>query len=459
VLFFALQTHVSYLRTGRTRHAWYTVAWLLGGFLFYEKTVLVLGAIAIVSLAYFATGGIVERARSLWERYRPGMVLYIIVGATYLLIYYRTALNFDPAGATRGGLPDVVANMVFHVYLPALAGGPLKWTAFDQFSLPSTGTLAVVGSAVLVGLLVREIRRTRQRSLRAWWLPVFFLGCNIVLVVAGRASFVGALISLDFRYQGELAAVTAVALALATMPMRGAIETVEVTGTGSGFLDRPRRVAAVVVVCSLLATVSATQYLHRWNEAMPGRPYFQNLIGQIQGSDHPYPMIDQQVPNTIMWGLGYPLNLQSHLLKPYVDRGEVRFVSSSVDELRMSTPEGRIRPVGVPVVRSAPPGPAEGCGYRVRDRKTTIELDGPLAFGGWWARMAYYAENPSRMHATVGEAEYDLDLPAGLHTLYLEGGGNFDSVEVSRAGDTGRLCVNEVVVGRPETVEVPDDGS
>jgi hypothetical protein len=457
VLFFALQTHVSYLRTERIRHAWFTVAWLLGGFLFYEKTVLVLGAVAIVSLAYFATGSILDRLRSLWDRYRPGMVLYIVVGAAYLLVYYRAALNFDPTEATSGGLPDVVANMVFHVYLPALAGGPLKWTAFDQFSLPSTGTLVIVLSVALAGLLVREIRRSRNRSLRAWWLPVFFLSCNIVLVVAGRASFVGPLIALDFRYQGELAAVTAVALALATMPMRGAIEQVEVTGT-SGFLDRPRRVAAVVVVCSLLATVSATQYLDRWSAAMPGRPYFQNLIGQIEASDHPYAMVDQQVPNTIMWGLGYPLNLQSYLLKPYTDRDAVRFVSWSVDELRMSTPEGQIRPVGIPSVRSAPPGPVANCGYRVRSRPTTIALDGPLVFGGWWTRISYYADSPSRLEASVGDADYDIDLPAGLHSLYLKGDGNFDSVEVS-SPTAGRLCVNEVVVGRPETVEVPDDGS
>ena len=39
--------------------------------------------------------------------------------------------------------------------------------------------------------------------------------------------------------------------------------------------------------------------------------------------------------------------------------------------------------------------------------------------------------------------------------LYLEGGGNFDSVELSREGTSGRLCVNEVVVGRPEIVEAP----
>jgi hypothetical protein len=458
VLFFALQTHLTYLQTGRIRHAWFTVAWLLGGFLFYEKTVFVLGAIAIISLAYFATGSILERLRSLWDRFRAGMVLYIVVGATYLFIYYRTALNFDPGDATKGGLPDVVANMVFHVYLPALVGGPLKWDAFDQFSLPATGALAIVLSVVLVALAVREIQRTHRRSLRAWWLPVFFLSCNIVLVLAGRASFVGALIAMDFRYQGELAAVTALALACATMPIRGALEPVERNDTPSGFLDRPRRVAAVVVVCSLLATVSATQYIQRWNEYMPGKPYFDNLVGGIEASNHPYPMVDQQVPNTIMWGLGYPLNLQSHLLKPYTDRDQVRFVSSSIDELRISTPDGKIWPAAIPLVRSAPPGP-DDCGYRITSKQQSIALDGPLAFGGWWARVAYFSEGPSTVHATVGDADYDLDLPAGLHSLYLEAGGNFDSVEMSRDGAPGRMCVNEVVIGRPEAVEVPDDGS
>lgn len=459
VLFFALQTHVSYLRTGRVRHAWYTVAWLLGGFLFYEKTVLVLGAIGIVSLSYFATGSLLDRLRSMWDRYRMGLVLYVVLGATYLLIYYRMALNFDPVEATRGGLPDVVANMVFHVYFPALAGGPLKWSAFDQFSLPDTGALAILVGTAFAALVVRELRRSRRRSLRAWWLPVFFLGCNIVLVVAGRASFVGALIALDFRYQGELAAVTAIALACAAMPIRGAVEPVELTGTPSAFVDRPRRVAAVVVVCSLLATVSATQYLYRWHDAMPGQPYFQNLIGGIKASEHPYAMIDQQVPNSIMWGLGYPLNLQSHLLKPYVDQGLVRFVSSSVDELRMSTPDGRIRPVGIPVVRSAPSKPDTTCGHRIGTQTSTIALDGPVAFGGWWSRIAYYADNPVQVRATLGDADYDLDLPAGLHSLYLKGEGNFRSVELSRVGSSGRLCVNEVVVGRPEIVEAPDDGS
>ena len=106
---------------------------------------------------------------------------------------------------------------------------------------PGPGVLLAL---VVVGLVVRELARTRRRSLRAWWLVVFFLGCDLELVLAGRASFVGPMISLDYRYQAELPAVTAVALACASMPILGAVEPVEVTGS-SRVVDAPVRVVAL----------------------------------------------------------------------------------------------------------------------------------------------------------------------------------------------------------------------
>ena len=140
------------------------------------------------------------------------------------LLQLRAQLRPEATG--QDGLADVFSNMVFHAYLPSLLGGPLTWSALDQFSLPDVGTLVMVASVALVGLVVREISRRRRRG-PALWLPTFFLGLNIMLVFTGRASFVGPLIALDFRYQGELAAVTAIALACATMPIRGAVEPVE----------------------------------------------------------------------------------------------------------------------------------------------------------------------------------------------------------------------------------------
>ena len=269
--------HVSYLRTGRLRHAWFTVAWLLGGLLFYEKTVLVLGAIAIVSLAYFATGGLRGAGpQPCGSGYRPGVVLYVVVGASYLLDLLPHALNFEPGQAGHGGLPDVSPTWSSTSTCPALVGGPLKWTAFDQFPLPATGTLADRRAAPRwSALLVREIRRTRQRSLRAW------LAAGVLPRLQHRAGGgrPGVVRRCPDRPRlplpGRARRRHRVALALRDHadPRR------DRAGRGrpapAAFLDRPRRVAAaVVVVRRCWRRCRATQYIDHWNETMPAKPYF-----------------------------------------------------------------------------------------------------------------------------------------------------------------------------------------
>lgn len=453
VLFFALQTHVTYLRTRRTRHAWYTVAWLVGGFCFYEKTILVLGAMAIVSLAYFATGTLSDRLRRLWTDYRGGTVLYLILGVSYLLIYYRAVLNFDPASARDGSLPDVVANMAFRGYLPALLGGPLNWYHVNEFGNPEPGPPVIVLATVLIVAIVRAISRTRVNSLRAWWLPASFLVANIVLVTAGRTSLVGAWLSRDFRYQGELPAVTAVALACALMPIRGAVERVEVSPTARGFATSPRRVAAVTVVCSILATVSSLQFVSIWSGNLAGPPYFRTVLRQLESADRPYPLVDQVVPDTVLLPLVYPDNLQSRILRRVVDSGQARFVTASVDELRMTDETGRIWPVAVIPARTAPPGPLD-CGYKIK-KPRTIAFDGPLAFGGWWVRVEYYAAESVKVQVSLGDTEHDLFLRSGIHAFYAAGD-NFDSIRLVPDISTGqdpRLCVGDVVAGRAEPVK------
>src|SRR3546814_5198133 len=87
VLFWSLASHVSYLRTRELRHLAVTIVWLAAGLAFYEKTVLVLGVIGIVSLAYFATGSLRDRIRTIWADYRPATLLLVLAGAGYLGLY------------------------------------------------------------------------------------------------------------------------------------------------------------------------------------------------------------------------------------------------------------------------------------------------------------------------------------------------------------------------------------
>ena len=450
VFFWAMASHLSYLRAPRLRQLWVTLAWLAVGLAFYEKTVLVLGAIGIVSVAYFASGSLLARVRTMWTSYRAASVVMIVAGAAYVAAYAVLGLNFSAADSDNDLLGGVVTNMVVDAFATGIVGGPLHWDFQGQGGLPHASALVTLASLVVIGYVLREIHRSRRRSLRAWWLPAFFLGCDVLLVLAGRASLVGDAIALEYRYQSELAAVTALALACATMPIIGAVESVE-KRRASRLLDSPRRVGALVAAVSALGLVSSTQYAWHWHTHAEGEAYYANLLPPVEDPGLPVPMIDTIVPNFIMWGLGYPANLLSHVLEPYADNIDYR--TSAVDHLMYVDVDGRVAPVVVPATRRGEPGPRTGCGYVVDASPVKIRLDGPVAFGGWWVRIGLIASADTGLHVDAGGTPYDLVVPAGVHAVYVKGAEQFDSIRISRDNPSATVCTDDVMVGRPQPVE------
>ena len=446
VLFWALSAHVTYLRSGRARHALVVALWLVVGFGFHEKTLLVIGALAIVSLLYFASGTLHQRLVSLWRRYWLGICLYALLGAAYLVLYIRTALTFDPGRAGQDGLGEVVSNMVVEVWLPGVVGGPLHWDFLGPNTFPRPGAPLILAAAAVVFLVLRELARSRRRSMRALWLLGFFLASDIVLVFAGRASYVGSLISLDYRYQGELAAVSAIALACAALPIRGAVETVEKVGT-SWLVDAPRRVTVLTTIVSVLGTVSAGQVAWQWQHEAPARTYFGHLFTDLSAAGVPVPLVDGTVPSDLMFALSYPENALSHLL--HDDPHGADFVDVATDHLFVVDGEGHVVPAVVPATRRALPGPHQGCGYRIRSKPVTIPLDGPLVFGGWWVRMGYITNAVTPVRVTAGDASYRTTLQPGVHALYFHGGSRFNSVRISGLVKDVTVCTDDIQVGRP----------
>lgn len=450
VFFWALASHISYLRDPRPRHLVVTLVWLAAGLVFYEKTVLILGAIGIVSVAYFASGSIFARLRTMWTRYRGATLVMIVAGAAYLVAYATLGLNFSAADSDSDLLGGVVTNMAVDAFAPGVVGGPLGWDFQGQGGLPHAGAFVTLASLAVIAYVLREIHRSRRRSLRAWWLPVFFLGCDIVLVLAGRASLVGDAIALEYRYQSELGAVTALALACATMPIIGAVESVE-TRRPSRLLDSPRRVGALVAAVSALGLVSSTQFAWHWSTEAEGKDYYANLLPVVRDPVFPVPMIDTGVPNFIMWGLGYPANLLSHVLKPFSDN--ITYQTSAVDHLMAVGDDGRVAPLVVPPTRRGLPGPEKGCGYVVSSTPVKVPLDGPVAYGGWWVRIGLLASADTPVQVKVGDKSYDLDVPAGVHAIYLQGADDFDSIKLSRENAAATVCTDDITVGRPQPVE------
>ena len=455
-LFWGLAAHVDHLRGRQPRHLVMAIAWVVFGLLFFEKTILVLGLYGIVALAYFTTGDLRSRIGQAWQRYRAAAVAYAVLGAGFVAFYVKWALNFSPGGAGDDALGDVVTNMVFKAYLPATLGGPLEWTRIGQFSLTAPRDAILLASVAIWILVLREIHRSRTRSLRAWFVPAFLLGCDVLLVLAGRVTLIGSAISLDFRYQGELPAATAIGLGLATMPVIGAVERLERRGT-SVFVDRPRRVAAATAAMVGLATISSVQYVTYWADTMPARPYFANVLRAVHSAKEPIPLVNLPVPTFIMWPFGYPANLISNFLEH--DRSHVDFREIATDNLYAVDSHGKVVPVAVTEIRRGLPGPRPGCGYAVRKEDVTVPLDGPVLYGGLWVRMGYLSSGRSPVVITVGQAHYSTVVEPGVHAIFLAAGSAFDSVEVSGLTAGVTMCTDDVTVGEikplTEVEEVP----
>jgi hypothetical protein len=444
VLWWGLAALVTHLRTHRTAPLVISLLWVLFGLLFFEKAVLVVGAFAIVALAYFATGTLRQRLVTILRSYPAAVASFLVVGGGWLLLYAATAPSI-PSGSGDDLFDEVVPRMVLDTFLTAAVGGPVHWQTIVVSPLPDPGKLELVICAAVVGLVVREIHRTRRRSLRAWLIPAFFLACDVVLVGWGRASLVGSQISLEPRYQGEMGAALGLALALAVMPLIGAKETVEVRAR-SELIDRPRAVAALSALVGLLGTVSTLTYVGHWKDHLQARDYFANLLPEIRSTDTPLALVDDTVPEFVLWAAGYPDTLLSHVLATY--GSDLSFPEVATDHLSMVDGDGHVVPVQITPVRSAPPGPEPGCGYSVKDADVTIPLDSGVAYGGWWVRIGYLSSDDSPVVVTAGAQSVGTVVRPGVHALYVRGGPQFDSVTISGLSAGTSLCTNEVSVGR-----------
>jgi hypothetical protein len=89
------------------------------------------------------------------------------------------------------------------------------------------------------------------------------------------------------------------------------------------------------------------------------------------------------------------------------------------------------------------------CDQAHPDLRATIPLDGPVIGGGWWIRMEYHSSGGASVRIRAGEQRHDIDLPAGLHSVYFTASGSFTTVEVLRDAGTD-VCVSDLVLGLPE---------
>ena len=453
--FWSMSCQLTYLRTRHPRSAIMALAWVALGLVFYEKTLLVIGALGIVTVAYYTRGTARERLLQLWRTYRVSLVGAFVLGIGYLVLYVHYGLNFSPTEAARTPIAPTAEVMILRGWGPATVGGPLTWRHDDpaapiSFAQPST--FFVLVSWVLIVLFVRELARSRSRSLRAMLLPGFFLVCDVLLVVASRASMIGPVIGYEYRYITELSAVTATAVAFACLPARGAIEPVTVTRP-SPFLDRRRPVVLACSVVAALGIFSTVGYVTTWHRGLrEQKTYMSNLIGDIRTARPGTAVEDAVLPTSVVLPLVAPNNLLSHVFAP-IDQ-HLDYVTVGTDRVLTLAPDGQLQPLDVTPDQHAVPSADTPCAYHVGHGETTIPLDGTSLFGDVWVKVGYIATADSSINVSAGGLTQQASVSSGLHTLYFKAGDQrFDSIRLGGLIGEATLCTNDVTVGRATVAE------
>jgi hypothetical protein len=442
-LVFGLHAHVEYLRHRRLRSLVVAVVWTVAGLAFYEKTLLLLGIYLIVAFGWFATGGTADRIKHLWSHYRAGVLAYAALGAGYLVLYVNYGLDSSPGNANTQPWSPIAYNLVGTTMLPGLVGGPLRWQPLSvgAFGWP-TQAVVLVSWFAFAALLVHA-QRTRTKSLRAWALIAFPAVCNVFILATARANVVGPDIAREYRYQTETAALFVIALGLAFLPLDGAPEQNEVREDATP--EDARLLTAITAVVVVAATVSSVRYVDLWQDSNPSEQYFANVRTSLtHASEQPVPLADLGIPQTLLWSYRFPENTYSHVLRHLDDKTD--YPRSSVDRLYVFDDQGHLSPATIPPTRVQLGG--SGC-YPLAGEKTTIPLDGPVIGGGWWLRISYGSPEDVSLHVQAGEEGHDLDLPKGLHNVFVQAAGDFDQVQLSDYPEDSGLCVTALTLGLP----------
>jgi hypothetical protein len=449
-------------RTGRRRHVVTgTVAYLIT-LAFYERAVLIpVLAFALLTVLLNA-GGRPFPARAAWRRGRALWVAVLLVTALWGWAFVSLASTEVAGSATVGQAVALGKSLVWNL-LPSLVGGPWSWTDVPPGTPLAAGPsflflVAAIGLALLVFWSVLR----RQGAVLLWLTAAGYVLASMAPVALGRGStgFAGAL-PLTFRYYSDVAVVLALVVAvLMALPARSAataegglarlargVTPPVLTDLGrSAVVRRGARIVIPVLTVLFVASsvVSTVQYVRSW-AGDPTKDYVTTARDALAAAG-PSPLLDQPVPEAVMWSLFAPYNMASHVFGPLSDRPEF---AAATDQLRMLDETGALRPAQVTAGVALLPGPVPGCGWSVpAGGSGSVALEGALFAWVWTVQLDYVADRDGAITVSMGSGDpVRAPVQKGRNTVYLRLVGDGAGLRISEATAGLGLCVSSGRVG------------
>ncbi|MBD3925923.1 hypothetical protein IEZ26_14955 [Nocardioides cavernae] len=436
---------VRYLRTRRTLWLVACTGALGLGLAFWPKALFLLPLLAYLSIAYFSPLGVRRRLQGLRSQL-VAFVPLLVVGLAYVG-YYVSVVPGQLSTVTARLVGEFAETMLGTTLMTGLVGGPWRWRdPAPPNSFADPPQLAVHLAWVVVLLVVAYAWLRRLRTGRAFLLFLGYVGGTFVLVLAGRATALGATLGTDARYLSDIPLIAALCLGLAF------IDLPDAPGSSAqrerplvAAVPRPVGVGLLVVVL-VGSVVSSIGYVRPWHRDNAAHAFFDTVRAEVESRGRTE-MVDRVVPEDVMSQLAAPANSFQFLAPLVTDAIHFPDVSS---DLAIVGDDGSFRQVVIDRGVDSVPGPLAGCGWKVTEKGRRIPLAGDAFDFVWWARIGYLSSNDSPVTVTAGQNRVQTSVRSGLNNLYLRLEGGFDHVTIDGLDPGTTLCVDTVEVGQPE---------
>lgn len=431
------------VRTGARRYAVQGTAVLAGTLLFFFKAAMLPWlAFPLVAILLYGAG-VARPVRAAWQRGQGLWLGSLGVTAAWAAAYATT--RSQAPTASRGSVEDVVMTVRtgFRMLAASAVGGPVDWggerPAPPWASVPLA--LSVAGAVVLVLACAWTCRR-RRGAAALWALLVGEAALGLVLAGVGRGALgLGDSVPLAGRYYAVEAVLLPAAVAvLAVLPARG--------GAAVGTAVRRRWAVVPLTGATVLFVVagvaSAADHGRAWGDRTG--TYLATARTSLSTAG-PAPMLDQQIPDDVMWNLAYPGNLVSRVFSPLDDRPPVR---AWTDDLRVLDDEGDLRPARVEPGVSVIEGAVPGCGWSIAAGDgTAVDFSEDIIGWEWTAEVRYVADRDGTVVVELPLRGVPVRAPVqqGSNTLYLRLIGGGDALRITTVTTGLELCVNGGAMG------------
>jgi hypothetical protein len=450
----AIGAQARYVRTGRPRHLLTLALSVVLGLLFYEKSLLIVPLVFLVTVCLFVRGGPLRSVALAVRRYwRAWLVLLVVTGA-YLPLYLTRSNNSLHGPRSVREATTFVRQLVGTTLVPGLVGGPWRWLGTgDGAPLAVTHEVARwLSWAVLVAVVAVSIR-LRTWAIRPWVLLVLYVAIDAALLTMTRLGlYFSSAAGLAPRYIGDVVVVAALCLGVALFGLVDVADEAPVRPRTWPAATWNQSAAAAALVLALTALLfsqgwSTARFGDLWS-VKAGRDYLHNAEADLAKVPPKTVFLDTALPETVQSRLTYPYNLQSRFFRPVKDGPT--FVTEAENPW-MFDDTGHAHPATVAGIPNEP-GTDRYChGYRLdKGLPVRIPLTQKLYQWQWVVRIGYLSSGESFMLLRFGTTERFLQLhPGGIRQLILTLDGGGDALELTVQDPNVVTCTNDIIVGHP----------